>query len=302
MTTFALCSCTEPMRESPACVADCADRAPWMTLAAGLSCTESMTVLHAMHRTGARPIISASSWGLNLSMASLRALAINLKTSSRAVFLTTSRRTPSRFSFSAPVTSSTALTTSSFEVSIMSMTVSVDGRPFRMSIACSKLSVAFSNPWCCNSTAFCNSASIFFCFAANSSRPGPPICPRISSTASSRTSIFWPCSSSDLLVDSDSTARSRSNDDLTSSLALSCLSCASFIDLSTSFLSAFVSLRTSSCASTKSSRGFNEVSPPAQAAVTMPANSSLPNLSFTASEFASTLFSSSWKGLTASSQ
>ena len=61
MTTLARCSCTLPMRESPATVADWADNAPWITLAAGLSCTESMTVLQAMHRTGALPIINASS-------------------------------------------------------------------------------------------------------------------------------------------------------------------------------------------------------------------------------------------------
>ena len=62
MTTFARCSCTLPRRDVPsAWVADWADNAPWITFAAGLSCTESITVLHAIHRTGARPIINASS-------------------------------------------------------------------------------------------------------------------------------------------------------------------------------------------------------------------------------------------------
>ena len=103
--------------------------------------------------------------------------------------------------------------------------------------------------------------------------PGPPTWPLRSSAYSSALQ-FCPCSSSDLLTFSDSTARSRSNDDLTSSRALSCVPTTSFSDRSTCALSAFVSRITTNCDSTKSRSGFNEVSPPAIDAVTTPANSS----------------------------
>ena len=173
MTTFALCSCTLPMRESPATVADWADGAPpWMTLAAGLSCTESMTVLHAMHRTGARPIISASSWGLNRSMASLRARDLN--TSSPLCLSHNVPTNPSRFSFSAPVTSSRPLTTSSFEVSIISMTVSVEGRNSGCPSHCSKLSVAFSEALVLQFDGLLQfGIDLLLLRHADSSRPGP---------------------------------------------------------------------------------------------------------------------------------